>query len=94
MNWHSQKPNEFQNKLSFPFCCETHIQLGINIGLNSKQCCQSLLTLTFKLGKVALPCKTVTPAGATDFPSNIILSFIRFIISSQQVSVFLMKERL
>lgn len=76
MNWHFLKPNEFQNKLCFPFHCETHIQQGINSGLNRKQCCQSLLALTFKLGGVALACEKTYPAPAAEILSSIFPPFV------------------
>lgn len=79
----------------FPFCCETHIQQGINIGLNSKHCCQSLITLAFKLGRVALVCKTLTQRQLQNSSQPLFsLSSTRLIITTQQVSVFVMKPQL
>lgn len=58
-----------------PFCLKAHTQM--RIGLNSKQRCQSVITMTWRLGEaLALAYKTLTPAAATHFLLTIIFLLI------------------
>lgn len=82
----------FKSNIVSLFCWEAHTQLGVNIGLNSKQLSISPYT---DLEELHWHVKH-SPQRQLQISSRLLfsLSSIRLIITTQQVSVFVMKKRM